>query len=191
MPNETTELCDLAFKYGTDKCPRIKHPFTPFYYELLKHRRGSIKKVVEIGVGAKRRHSNSPDNRMGAGLYMWRDFFPKAKIFGADIDPQVMFKDERIKTILCDQSSKKDLLALIKKTGANIDLFIDDASHVPEHQVFTCLTLMPLLKKSVIYVIEDVLDPTIAVCLHEYDWKMTDRLGKHHDDRLIIVKHRA
>ena len=32
----TTELCDIAFKYGVDKCPQINHAFTPFYYNLFK-----------------------------------------------------------------------------------------------------------------------------------------------------------
>lgn len=159
--SKITPLCQLAYQYGTDKCPQIKHTYTPFYFELLKDQRESIKKVLEIGVGdnksmkhvVKLKGSYLP----GASLYMWRDFFPKAQIYGADFLPEVLFEDERIKTYLCDETKLADLLHLIKSTGADIDLFIDDGSHRFEDQIFTAQTLMPLLKKDVTYIIEDVL----------------------------------
>jgi len=46
-----TPLCDIAFKYGTDKCPQLGHSYTPFYYDLLKDKRETIKKVLEFGIG--------------------------------------------------------------------------------------------------------------------------------------------
>ena len=184
-----TELCRIAFKYGTDKCKKIKHPFTPYYYKILSKKRKSVKKVIEIGIGLKRHHSNSPKNTIGAGLYMWRDYFPNAKVFGADIDPNTMFADDRIQTFVCDQSSKKDLVKLIKNTGSDIDLVIDDGSHIPEHQIFTCLTLMPLLDKKVIYIIEDVRDENIARKLTAYDYEVIlPKEHKYPDDRLVVIK---
>ena len=64
-----TPLCKLALKYRSDKCPkRGKHTYTPYYYDLLKNKKRSTKKVLEIGIGK------------GASLKMWRDFFPNAKI---------------------------------------------------------------------------------------------------------------
>lgn len=161
ISNGITPLCKIAYKYGTDKCPQIKHTYTPFYFELLKDGRESIKKVLEIGVGdnksmkhvVKMKGSYLP----GASLYMWRDFFPNAHIYGADFLPEVLFEDERIKTYLCDETKQVDLLRLIESTGADIDLFIDDGSHRLEDQIFTAQTLMPLLKKDVTYIVEDVL----------------------------------
>ena len=38
-----TELCKIAEKYGTDKCPQIFHDYTPTYHELFKDRRNEIK----------------------------------------------------------------------------------------------------------------------------------------------------
>jgi hypothetical protein len=92
----------------------------------------------------------------GASLYMWRDFFPKAQIFGADYSPEAMFTDKRIKTYLCDTRVKEDLVKLIENTGKDIDLVVDDASHHVDDQAFACQTLMPMLKRNVIYIIEDV-----------------------------------
>ena len=191
VPEQETELCKLAFKYRTDKCQKIKHPFTPFYYDLLNPQRRSIRKILEIGVGLKRAHTHS-DNRTGASLYMWNDFLPNAQIYGADIDPLTMFKDGRIKTFLCDQSKPEDLANLIMATGSDLDIVIDDASHVPGLQVATCKTLMPLLKKDVLYIIEDVADQGIERRLRSFDTSVISLRGsngrRYPDDKLIVVR---
>lgn len=154
-----TPLCDLAYKYGTDKCPEINHSYTPFYYKLLQPKRNSIKKILEIGIGYPSNMNHIvPHYRAGASLYMWREFFPNAMIYGADILPEALFKDAHIETFLCNQKKDTDLTNLIKSTGSDIDIVIDDGSHVKKVQVFTCLILLPLLKKDVIYIIEDVKD---------------------------------
>ena len=166
MNPEPTELCKLGYKYGTDKCPQIKHAYTPFYYELFNSRRQSIKKVLEIGIGTTRGNYHQPEIVyelgirpqlcQGASLYMWRDFFPKAEVYGADTNPEAMFEDERIQTYLCDERKEEDVVRLIETIGSDIDIVVDDASHRVADQVFLAKTLLPLLKKDVIYIIEDV-----------------------------------
>lgn len=155
--SKLTPLCKLAYKYGTDKYRAINHSYTPFYYEFLKDKRHSIKKVLEMGIGnARLVKLYRPNYVTGASLFMWRDFFPNAIILGVDNDPETQFADERIKTFLCDETKKEDLEKLIIQTGSNIDLFIDDGSHSSSDQYFLCHTIMPLLRKRVIYIIEDV-----------------------------------
>ena len=39
----------------------------------------------------------------GASLRVWRDYFPNAIIYGADIDKDILFAEERIKTFYIDQ----------------------------------------------------------------------------------------
>ena len=89
------ELDQLALKYGADKCPQIKHGYTPYYYNLLNDRRLTIKKVLEIGAGE------------GASLRMWSDFFPNALVYGADNQDNRVFKEDRIEVFKCDQYSKE------------------------------------------------------------------------------------
>ena len=188
---KNTELCEIAYKYGTDKCPAVKHSYTPFYYQLLKDKRQSVKKVLELGIGrlGTMRGRYNQHYRIGASLYMWRDFFSSALVYGADIKPEVMFKDERIETFLCDAGKKEDLIKLIKKTGTDIDLFIDDGSHLKEHQILTCLTCMPLFKNDVIYIIEDVKYPEeVVIGLREYNCEILEFSKKYNDDNLIIVR---
>ena len=122
---------------------------------------------------------------------MWQDFFPRAKIYGTDILPYLVFKDNRIETFLCDQYNEKDLKDLIKKIGSDIDIVIDDGSHKPKHQIFTCRTLMPLLKKDVIYIIEDVGRPGIVYELQDYDWHIVRKSQiKNFNDRLVVIKNK-
>jgi len=153
---KSTKLCKLAERYGADKCPKINHNYTPFYYELFNKRKKDIKKVFEFGVGNMRQYSHIPGYTLGASLRMWRDFFPNAQVYGADIVAESVFKDERLETFQCDETNAEQVIALMKKIGAeDIDIFIDDASHHVHDQRFLCETVMPLLKKDVIYVIED------------------------------------
>lgn len=205
-----TKLCKLAYKYGTDKCPRIKHNYTPYYYDLLKDKK--IKKVLEMGIGnyPDMKHVDSCyDPRLkrtyirGASLKMWRDFFPEAMIYGADNLPETIFEDERIKTFLCDETKEEDIKNLIKQTGRDIDLFIDDGSHKANHQLYLARTILPLLDKNVIYIIEDVGRPDWLVAnLPEYKCEVPrltnyvphtvkDRLLTihiHHDDNVIRIR---
>ncbi len=168
-------LSELAIKHKTDKWG--KHHYTPVYYELFKNKNTQIKKMLEIGVGE------------GASLRMWQDFFPNAKIYGAEIDPKRVFKEKRINVLKCDQSSLSDLTNLIGFIGNDLDFVVEDGSHKPEDQIFSCLSLMPYLKKQCLYIIEDVADPAIINKLDQYNCQIKE-VGTRYDDRLILVKHK-
>lgn len=179
--SKETELCKLAFKYKSDKCLKCggRHSYTPYYYSLFKRRKKSVKKVLEFGI------------ETGASLYMWRDFFPNAKIYGADYRSETLINEGRIESILSDQRRPEHLKSLIGHIGSDIDLVIDDASHRPQDQVYTCLKLMPLLQNSVVYVIEDVSDPRIIERLKTHDAEIPklEKARNRFDNRLVVVRH--
>lgn len=161
-----------------------KHHYLPVYYEMFKDRRETVKKVLEIGTAE------------GAGLKMFRDFFPNARIYGIEIDPKRVYDLQgldRIEVLKGDQSNLLDIESSLSYfDDDDIDIIIDDGSHKPEHQIFTCLTLMPTLNENVTYIIEDVADSSadfIFKCLQSYDTQMI-KVGNRYDDRLIIVKHK-
>lgn len=197
-----TELCELAYKYGTDKCPQIKHSYTPFYYEYLKDYRNTFKKVLEVGIGHTRKNWHNPQEiskekfvprlQNGASLRMWRDFFPNAEIFGADISPLALFEDERIKTYLCNEIEQKDVEKLINTIGSDIDLVIDDGSHHVDDQIALAKNLLPLLKKDVIYIIEDVGHSRhIKSALGDnYDYFMPDIPRIWHGGMILVIKNK-
>jgi len=185
-----TYLCELAEKYMTDRCPMHGHSYTPYYYELFKDRREDVRKLLEIGVGG------SPDNRKhnpnyitGAGLYMWRDFFPRAMIYGVDIRPKLMFRAERIETFLCDQRDTEKMMLVLDATGTDLDIVIDDATHVPEDQINTALAILPRLQKGALYIIEDVSKVWIVDSLKDYNPQIVESWQKtKKDDRLVIMQ---
>ena len=171
------DFIKLGLKYGTDKV--TKHNYGDTYFELFKDRRNEVKKVLEIGVAE------------GAGLFMFRDFFPNAIIYGAEIDRKRVASlqgQERIEVFEVNQASEDDLINLINEIGGDIDLVIDDGSHKPEDQFLTAFHLMLLLDTNVTYVIEDVADLHLVDRLGNYGAKMV-KVGKRYDDRLIILRH--
>lgn len=201
MNNTTTPLCDIAYKYGTDKCPQIKHSYTPYYYKIFKDKQLSVKKVLELGIGHFKGMDKTEWNfdsglnrkyHRGASLYMWRDFFTNALIYGADRVPEAIFQDTRLTTILTDERNKDDLENLIKQTGTDLDIVIDDASHKVDDQIFAARTLLPLLNPNVIYIIEDVGHTRkIRSALGEsYDYSIPDIPRKWKAGMLLVITHK-
>lgn len=179
------ELTKLAIKYGTDKWG--KHHYTPVYYGLFKDRRIQVRKVLEIG------------SAEGAGVRMFRDFFPVASIYGADNVIERIFEEERIQIYYFDQSKDSEYEEFSDYFGKNFDLIVDDGSHVPEDQLKSCVNLVLYLSPDGIYVIEDVNEPSLVKLLKEEFIKRDRKLhydikevvvGDRYDDRLIIVRHK-
>ena len=184
-----TELCELAKKYSSDKCPEIKHNYTPLYYDMLKDKRESIKKVVEVGVGCLETMSHCKNYQVGASLRMWRDFFPNAMIYGIDIRPDAQLQDDRIKTFQANEKDEEEMMEIMREIGyEDIDLFIDDGEHHSETQGILGNMMMPILKKDVIYIVEDVCRPrSLGTALINYNLNVIDVGGKWHHEKLVIV----
>lgn len=177
-----TELCELAIKYKTDKVGKYMHHYTPVYYDLFKNRRNDVTKVLEIGIGYDNGNGmeHVPDYKGGASLRMWEEFFPNARIFGADIRTDNHINEGRIKCFQCDQSDRLSLDSLIDCIGNEFDLIIDDGSHKPEHQKLSARVLLPLLKKTGVYVIEDVNNAFLNDIVDQFD--------KDYDCKVITLK---
>lgn len=157
-----TMLCDLAKQYGTDKGARVNGgwDYTPIYHDVLEERHNRVTSVLEIGICGFR---DIPNNVVGASLFMWRDYFPQAKIFGLDNDSRFVFNDQfRIYTALCNAYDDRQLANALKTFQQNnmsartYDFICDDAVHDPLPQIDLCLMLWPYLKPGGIYAIEDV-----------------------------------
>jgi hypothetical protein len=192
-----TDLCKLAYKYRTDKCPQIRHYYTPFYHELFKNRRNEIKKVMEFGTGFPEvmghvEKVTGEPHIAGASLYMWRDYFPNAQVYGADWSDRGMVKgQERIRTYLCDERSEYEVKSVFKETGTDIDIFVDDALHQHTYQLNLAKIVLPILKEGAIYIIEDVhYPPRIVRELEELGYKCeVPKLPvKNYRENLIIIR---
>ena len=97
------------------------------------------------------------DGKPLASLRAWRDFFPNAKIFGADIDRKILKDEERIKTYYVDQtnpSSIKEMFTQIKV--AKFDIILEDGLHEYNANICCFENSINFLEKDGIYIIEDV-----------------------------------
>lgn len=168
------QLTELAIKYGTDKWG--KHHYTPVYHEMFKDRKDEIKNVLEIGPAE------------GAGVKMFRDYFPNAQIYGLEIDKDRVKKLqlERITVYHADQSLMEQIC--FSDFYEYLDIVIDDGSHNPIDQIFTFQAIYPYLKKGATYIIEDVADTDIIGILSTRYYLEVKSLSSRYDDRLIICR---
>lgn len=160
---DKTELCLLFEKHGSDKCPAIRHSYSPSYYEILKNKKRTVRSVLEIGIGNFRLMSPIVGKNYvaGASLRAWSDFFSNAKIFGCDIDKTTLFNEDRIFCYYMDQSKQSSILATINQINKDhsieyFDLIIDDGSHIVDHMILSINTLSGVLAHNGIYIIEDI-----------------------------------
>lgn len=146
-----SKLEDLFTKYGTDKGI---WGYTPAYEKHLEPMITSARNILEIGICGFR---DIPNNRVGASLYAWRDYFPNAMIHGIDNDGRFIFEDERIKTQQADAYNATQLAKSLIKFGVatGFDFICDDAVHDPVPQLYLLRSLWPLVKKGGVYAIEE------------------------------------
>ncbi len=159
-------LEQYAIKYGLDKCIYSGcHNYIPAYTKLFNDIRYDVKNMLEIGIGSLENGqmggltgplASRTNYKTGNSLKCWEEYFPTSNIYGIDIYSHLELNNNRIKTFVADQSSENDLKNLMNKIDAELDIIIDDGSHMGEHQVFSFMHLNKYLSHNGIYVIEDV-----------------------------------
>ena len=149
-------LKKLFNKYGSDKSKN--HDYHLIYSSLFKNP-NKVKKVLEIGIGTNNTDliSNMGASGVpGASLRAFKDFFINAKIYGADIDKNILFKDNKINTFFVDQSEITSIKTLYKKIGNKFDLIVDDGLHSVFTNLNIILTSLSKLNKKGWLIIEDI-----------------------------------
>lgn len=178
----STYLAKLSSDFGTDKGGILSpsenyrsfcHTYTDIYEFLYGGMREHVSLVFECGIGsnstevignyrdwnervAKQRNS-AKLHKPGASLRMWEEYFPNAKIIGADIDPNCKVSTERISTGVLDQTNPKSIAAFWEEFNlVGFDLMIDDGLHTFEAGKCLFENSIEKLKVGGHYVIEDV-----------------------------------
>jgi len=146
VPNPVMhELEHLARKYTTDKNDH-SHNYMPVYIDLFGHRKEEPLIIIELGTDMRCRSTR-----------MWEEYFPKAIIYGADIDPKANARaTDRIKILTSFDFGKEENVVRLKTLlPAEVDYIIDDASHNVDHIILCHRLLWDLVKPGGAYVIED------------------------------------
>ena len=163
-PHRPTELCKIMTLYGSDK--GAWHNYTTLYHRIFSPFRDRPLRLFELGLGSN--HTDTSSNMgesgsPGASLRGWREYFPQAAVFGADIDARILFTEDRIKTFQCDQTNPQSIhnLWTNPELEEDFDVIIEDGLHeFSANQCFFDHSIHKLRPKGY-FVIED-LDPDAA-----------------------------
>lgn len=164
-PTVPTRLCEIMGRNKSDKghinINTSYHNYTTFYYSIFKNINENPLRIFELGLGTNNVNilSNMGRNgRPGASLYGWAEFFPNSKIFGADIDANVLFNTDKIKTFFCDQTNPKIIKNMWNKSELqeNFDIIIEDGLHTFDANVCFFENSIHKLNPNGYYIVEDI-----------------------------------
>jgi SAM-dependent methyltransferase len=155
-----TRMCRVMMRHGCDK----SYPsqcITTVYSTLFKGLRNRPLRVFELGLGSNNPKipSNMGTNGIpGASLRGWREIFPCAQVFGADIDRDILFQENQIKTFYCDQLCQQSICDLWSHPAlqGGADIIIEDALHTFEANTSFLEGSLEHLRPGGIYVVEDI-----------------------------------
>jgi predicted O-methyltransferase YrrM len=203
-----TPLCEIMGRNKSDKghtnITTSWHNYTTYYYSIFNEMRNKKLRVFELGLGTNNVNLESnmgADGRPGASLYGWAEFFPNSEIFGADIDKDILFKEDRISTFYCDQTNPE----IIKEMWSNsaleeaFDIIVEDGLHTYEANVCFFENSIHKLSPGGYYIIEDILMTDIEKFRSKIvEWKKTynceftllkiPSLRNNVDNNLLVVR---
>ncbi len=163
-----------------------KHNYHVVYASLLW--RDAPLNILEIGLGTNnpRIYSNmGGTGTPGGAERAFREWAPNANVYGADIDKDVLFTEERIQTFFVDQTKPETFKELALKLPP-LDLVIDDGLHFPLANLNTINFALPLLKPNGAVVVEDIMAHHIPI------WRVAITvLANKYDCQLVQMKTEA
>ena len=154
-----TNMCRVMTKCGSDKGRQNK--YTPLYSTLLKERFDQSLRIFELGLGSN--NLDVPSNMgvfgvPGASLRGWRQLFPRAQVYGADIDRRILFQEDGIKTFYCNQLDQSSIRELWTHPDLQdgVDIIIEDGLHTFEASASFLEESLDHLRPGGIYITEDI-----------------------------------
>jgi len=171
--NDANSLLELLEKNGSDKGNRHHYFYVYFYILSLLGVRNKLR-IFEIGLG-----TNNPSlistmgakGVPGASIRAFRDFLPNADVFGADIDKDILFSEDRIQTAYVDQLERSSFEEL-PFLGEPFDLIIDDGLHSIGANINSLLFAIDQIRPGGWVVIEDIPPQNSAI------WEAVDLFVK-------------
>lgn len=155
-----TKMCRIMTVFGSDK-GLTWHNYTTLYSALFRGIWHKPLRIFELGLGSN--NLEMPFNmgaagRPGASLRAWAKLFPRASVYGADIDRDVLFQEDRIKTFYCDQLDQASICELWNQPDLRdgMDIIIEDGYHSFEANVSFLEGSLHHLRSGGIYIVEDI-----------------------------------
>ncbi len=190
---KSTPLCEIMGRNKSDKgsinIMSSWHNYTTFYYSIFKNLREKQLRIFELGLGTN--NVNIPSNmgskgRPGASLFGWCEFFPNSHIFGADIDSNILFNTNKIKTFYCDQTNPEIIKKMWNKPNLqdNFDIIIEDGLHTFNANVCFFENSIHKLNPNGYFIIEDIVNHE----KHLFENKIKEWENKYKDFSFTLLK---
>ncbi|SCL59341.1 hypothetical protein GA0070604_4030 [Micromonospora eburnea] len=145
---QNADLAALALRFGSDKWGA--RWYARQYETFFRRFRDQPIRILEIGIGGF-----DEAHRGGASLEMWKRYFPRALVYGIDIEDKRFLETQRLRTFRGNQADPEFLATVLQQTG-ELDIVIDDGSHFCSDQIKSFELLFPRLATGGLYVIEDM-----------------------------------
>lgn len=151
-------LASLFNKYISDKTSL--HSYEYVYSNILENLGVSRSlNILEVGLGTnnpKLVSTMGKNGNPGASVRAFRDFLPNSNIYGADVDKNILFTEDRIQTFFVDQLDYESFQGLILPNNQKYDLIIDDGLHNVAANMNTLLFGLNNISVGGFIVIEDI-----------------------------------
>lgn len=149
-------LDQIAIAHETDKASVFTrtyakpHDYCRHYEQVFEPVRNLPIRLIEVGVGG------------GESIQTWLEYFPNALIYGVDINSGTNEWNEkpslhgRYEFVQGDQSSEGFWAHFIEHHVVDLDIVIDDGSHVLSDIMTTFNALWPHIVSGGLYAVEDL-----------------------------------
>tara|TARA_B100000795_G_C22768184_1_gene426661 strand:- start:328 stop:1176 length:849 start_codon:yes stop_codon:yes gene_type:complete len=128
------------------------HGYSKFYQEIFNNIKNENINIMEIG---------SFYGNASAALFF---YFKNAKIFGADINPDMFkYESKRVKILQVDSSSPRSIKSEIIDLNISFKIIIEDASHMLKDQIISLFMLFPTLQSGGYFIVEELDFPQTRV----------------------------
>jgi hypothetical protein len=206
---KSTPLCEIMGRCGSDKgsidIMNSWHNYTTFYYTIFKDLREKELRIFELGLGTNNPNIPSnmgPNGVPGASHYGWSEFFPNSHIFGADIDTNILFNTEKIKTFYCDQRNPEIIKKMWDEPDLqdNFDIIVEDGLHTFNANVCFFENSIHKIKQNGFFIIEDIIHYEEHLFINKIkEWesqykgylftllKIPCQTNNNHDNTLLVV----
>ena len=144
LDKDNKSLNEILKYFDCDKS-NIVHGYDKFYLRELEKFKNFKMNILEFGI-----HN-------GSSQAAFCKYFDNSNIIGVDKNPYYKkFYSKKIRSLYCDVSDRNSLKNLKEYLKFEFDVIIDDASHMPEHQLKTFIEMFDMVKSKGIYVIEEL-----------------------------------
>lgn len=147
-------LDEIGLKYKTDKSS-MTHCYLDNYEKYFSSWRDKEFVLLELGVAG------------GASIAMWREYFPKAKVYGIDINPDCAGEG----IFIGSQTDGIFLQKVLDEIGTP-DIIIDDASHYGPFTIESFKLLFKKVSPTGYYIVED------TACFYDKTYGEAPDFGK-------------